>query len=122
MAFAVTVDVLSVSILDHQTASAIGKLFHPTAEFYSLIDRLPVAIELGFPEQSLGFVRFGNGERDALGDGTFTSPKIDSQIPLVLQGIVEHELAGTDSATQDLFRCAVRDHRDFVLVLQQPQR
>jgi hypothetical protein len=36
------------------------------------------------PEQSLGLVRPGSGERDALGDRTFLFPEVDYQIPFVL--------------------------------------
>src|SRR6202011_3999331 len=88
---------------------------------YSLVNRLSVVIELGLPEQSLGLVRPGNGERDALGDRTFLLPEVDYQIPFVLQRVTEHELARGDSAAQDLLRCPVRNQGDFVLVLQLPQ-
>src|SRR5690242_4640915 len=117
MVLGVAINILRARILDHQITAALSKFFHPTGKLQTLVYRLSVAVELCLPEQSLGFVRPGNSEGDALGDRTLLFPEVDAQVPFILQRIVKHELAGSDPAAQYLLRGPIGNNRDFVVLL-----
>src|SRR5690242_13523697 len=119
MSFAVGIDFLRTSVLDHEVATALRKFLHPAGEFDALIDRLAVVIESRFPEERSSFVWSWDGEGNAVGIGTIFLPEIDSEIALILKGVVKHELAGSHATVEHLLRSSIAYNGDIVVVLLQ---
>ena len=79
-------------------------------------------VEFRLPEEGATAVWPGHRECYSVRVRTFLLPEVDAQVPLILEGIVEHELTGCDAAFADLLRGAIGDDGDVITALLQAQR
>ncbi len=96
-------EVFDPGIMNGQLTTAMFEFRQPARNLDALIDALGLAVEFSIPLDGLAAIGCRHHEIDRIDGGAAVAPEVQTEFALILQGVIEHALAGQNPTGGNLF-------------------